>query len=178
MIRIPTGQIGEDGYEVSGEEPGDWLRLEHDPVARSAGPVRYDLTVEAAGSELVVRGRLEAPLRLLCGRCAQFFSTTVEVSAFLHAYEWKEHPDFLDVSDDVREDILLEIPGFPLCKEDCKGLCVRCGRDLNNGPCGCPPVKEAPAVWSAALDGLQIRLAASSPETADGDGKTVGGPKI
>ncbi len=117
MIRIETTQIGEDGFSVSGEEPGELLDLAQDPVALEAGPIRYDLTVERAGQELVVRGQVEAPLRLRCSRCANIFSTIARVSSFLHAYEWAEHPESLDVSADVREDVLLEIPGFPLCHD-------------------------------------------------------------
>lgn len=152
MIRIQTSQIGENGYAVAGEESGDLLDLAQDPVARAAGPIRYELEVEAAGTELVVRGRAQADLRLRCSRCAQFFSTTARVSSFLHAYEWAEHPEFLDVSDDVREDLLLEIPGFPLCRADCKGLCAQCGQNLNEGTCGCAPPEEEASPWSA-LDG-------------------------
>ena len=149
MIRIETTQIGENGYSVSGEEPGELLELERDPVARSDGPIRYELAVERAGQELIVRGQVEAPLRLRCSRCAQFFSTTARVSSFLHAYEWAEHPEFLDVSADAREDLLLEIPGFPLCREGCKGLCAHCGQDLNEGSCGCVPPDKGPSPWSA-----------------------------
>lgn len=153
MIRIETTQIGEDGYAVSGEVSGDLLDLARDPVARSDGPIRYALTVERAGQELIVRGQVEAALQLRCSRCAQFFSTTARVSSFLHAYEWAEHPEFLDVSADVREDLLLEIPGFPLCRAGCKGLCAQCGQDLNEGPCGCAPPETGPSPWSA-LDQL------------------------
>lgn len=152
MIRIETTQIGEDGFSVAGEESGDLLDLAHDPVARATGPIRYELTVERAGQELVVRGQIEAPLQLRCSRCAQFFSTTARVSSFLHAYDWAEHPESLDVSADVREDLLLEIPGFPLCHEGCKGLCAQCGQDLNEGACGCVPLERGPSPW-AALDG-------------------------
>ena len=153
MILIETTQIDEDGFFVSGEEPGELLDLAHDPVAREDGPIRYELTVEQAGQELVVRGQVEAPLRLRCSRCAQFFSTTARVSSFLHAYELAENPESLDVSADVREDLLLEIPGFPLCREGCKGLCAQCGQDLNEGTCGCVPPEGGPSPWSA-LDGL------------------------
>ena len=149
MIRIETTQIGENGYSVSGEEPGELLELERDPVARSDGPIRYELAVERAGQELIVRGQVEAPLRLRCSRCAQFFSTTARVSSFLHAYDWAENPEFLDVSADAREDLLLEIPGFPLCREGCKGLCAHCGQDLNEGSCGCVPPDKGPSPWSA-----------------------------
>ena len=170
MIRIETTQIGENGYAVSGEEPGDLLELEHDPVARSAGPIRYDLTVELAGQELVVRGQAEARLTLRCSRCAQFFSTTARVSSFLHAYEWAEHPEFLDVSADVREDLLLEIPGFPVCRDGCKGLCAQCGQDLNEGPCGCRPPEGGPSRWSA-LDGWSTTPGSRTPKGGSGRGR-------
>ncbi len=162
MIVIETTQIGEDGITVSGEESGDLLDLAQDPVARADGPLRYELTVEPAGQELVVRGGIEAPLRLCCSRCAQIFSTTVRVSSFLHAYEWAEHPETLDVSSDVREDVLLEIPGFPVCRDGCQGLCAQCGRDLNEGPCGCVPREEALSPW-VALDGLVKRPGSAPP---------------
>lgn len=171
MISIETGQIGENGYRVEGEESGELLDLASDPIAREDGPIRYDLRVENAGGELVVRGEVEAPLRLRCSRCAQFFSTTVRVSSFLHAYEWSEHPEQLDVSADVREDILLEIPGFPLCADGCKGLCAQCGRNLNEGDCGCATPGEAFSPWSA-LDGL---VAAPETRKPEGDGRR--GPK-
>ncbi|MDY0145095.1 MAG: DUF177 domain-containing protein [Kiritimatiellia bacterium] len=153
MIRIPTTQIGEDRVCIAGEVPGELLDLQSDPVAREAGSIRYELSLEQTGEELVVRGTLEAPLRLLCSRCAQFFSTTVQVSAFLHAYEWSEHPEFLDVSADVREDILLEIPGFPLCGEACQGLCPQCGQNWNEGPCACAPREDVLSPWGT-LEGL------------------------
>ena len=153
MIRIETAQLHEDGRAVEGEEPGALLDLANDPVAREDGPIRYALTVEPAGSDLVVRGRIEAPVRLRCSRCAQFFSTTVRVSSFLHAYDWAEHPESLDVSSDVREDVLLEIPGFPLCSEACKGLCAQCGQNRNEGACGCVSPRDTLSPW-AALDGL------------------------
>ena len=167
MIRIETTQIGEDGYAVSGEEPGDLLDLARDPVARSNGPIRYQLAVEQAGQELIVRGQAEAPLMLRCSRCAQFFSTTARVSSFLHAYEWAEHPEFLDVSADVREDLLLEIPGFPLCHDGCKGLCALCGQDLNEGACGCVPPERGPSPWSA-LDKLNANPGPRPPQGGTG----------
>jgi uncharacterized protein len=45
--------------------------------------------------------------------------------------------DKIKLDDDVRDFALLSIPMKKLCKEDCKGLCVKCGKDLNEGPCGC-----------------------------------------
>lgn len=45
--------------------------------------------------------------------------------------------DHLELAPMLREQLILASPMHPLCKEDCLGLCVRCGNDLNEGPCGC-----------------------------------------
>lgn len=45
--------------------------------------------------------------------------------------------DKLDLDELIRADILLELPSKYLCAEDCKGLCPVCGKNLNEGPCGC-----------------------------------------
>jgi uncharacterized protein len=46
--------------------------------------------------------------------------------------------DKIPVEDLVTQQMFLEIPDKVLCKDDCKGLCPRCGAELNHGPCGCP----------------------------------------
>ncbi|HEX5647241.1 MAG TPA: DUF177 domain-containing protein [Nitrospira sp.] len=45
--------------------------------------------------------------------------------------------DHLELAPMLREQLILVSPMHPLCAEDCRGLCVRCGKDLNEGPCGC-----------------------------------------
>ena len=64
-------------------------------------------------------------------------------------YEGKE----IDLSPAIREQILLSVPPPPLCREDCKGLCPSCGKDLNEGECGCDRAVVDPR-W-AALKGIQ-----------------------
>jgi uncharacterized protein len=48
--------------------------------------------------------------------------------------------DYLELSEMVTEQIRLEVPFQPLCKEDCKGRCTNCGADLNLGRCACPKI--------------------------------------
>src|SRR6266566_3621683 len=49
----------------------------------------------------------------------------------------------IDITPAVREELVLAAPRYVVCRDDCKGLCPQCGRDLNAGPCGCSPVTEA-----------------------------------
>jgi uncharacterized protein len=55
----------------------------------------------------------------------------------------------------VREQVLLQIPPSPLCAEQCQGLCPKCGKDLNEGDCGCDRTVVDPR-W-AALKGIQLQ---------------------
>jgi uncharacterized protein len=60
----------------------------------------------------------------------------------------------LDLRPAVREQILLSLPSAPVCSDDCKGLCPSCGKDLNEGECGCDRTVMDPR-W-AALKGIQL----------------------
>ena len=51
--------------------------------------------------------------------------------------------DHIELAPMLREHIILASPMQPLCRENCAGLCARCGKDLNEGPCQCPA--EAPS---------------------------------
>jgi uncharacterized protein len=57
----------------------------------------------------------------------------------------------LVLEDVLREQVLLSVPARTLCREDCKGLCPGCGRDLNTDPCVCDPAPADPR-WSALSD--------------------------
>jgi uncharacterized protein len=54
----------------------------------------------------------------------------------------------VDLTEYVRSELLVTVPFKPLCKETCKGLCPRCGTDLNAGSCECKP-EQAESRWEA-----------------------------
>jgi len=77
---------------------------------------------------------------VICSRCLQQTRQTVEQS-FTKSYKDSEVGECLEINDDIREDILLNFPMQALCKRDCKGICFRCGVDLNYQECGCGETK-------------------------------------
>jgi uncharacterized metal-binding protein YceD (DUF177 family) len=151
-MKIQVAKISPEGSRYEGEEPPEILDLESDKFAHADGPVRYEFDALKVGSEIVVRGRVVAPVKLLCGRCGDFFSTTLEVSSFLRGYEFSEGQEELDLTPDIREDVLLELPAFPKCSWQGEGICPFSGVDVSK-----LKLPEVPAVdnrW-AALDGLR-----------------------
>jgi len=125
------------------------------PVAEWRGTVRASLRVEKSGDRVSVRGDVASVVRLECVRCLRTFD--LEVAAPFTAYadrrgnassaeeEALERDDYmlfhdgrrLNLRESVRETLLLELPITPHCREDCPGLCPKCGADLNLGPCRC-----------------------------------------
>ena len=60
----------------------------------------------------------------------------------------------LDLGDVLREQLYLTLPLKRLCREDCRGLCPTCGKNLNTGACGCPPPEEPEDPRLSPLRGL------------------------
>jgi uncharacterized protein len=125
------------------------------PGAEWPGPVQGHLNVERTGDQVTVTGKVQAVARLECVRCLKIFDRPVEVDLTVFADRSGSSPRLeedlerdhymkfhdgrqLDLRDETREALLLELPITPHCQEACRGLCPRCGSDLNLGPCGCP----------------------------------------
>jgi len=122
-----------------------------------AGPVKGRLRVEKSGDQVTVLGELEALAHLECVRCLESLEVVIRAPLQIFAErptgrrgefaEELERDDFmmfhdgrrLDLREQARETLLLEVPMAPRCRPDCLGLCPHCGANLNQGPCGCAP---------------------------------------
>jgi DUF177 domain-containing protein len=117
-----------------------------------AEPVRVMGRLQAAGEgRFYWRGALATRLAGECRRC--LVPVTVPVAADIDAL-FSRDPDALedpnsypvapdatqiDLRPALREELMLAVPQWVVCRDECRGLCPRCGQDLNAGPCGCPP---------------------------------------
>lgn len=140
-------------------ELDEWLALT-EPDLEVSAPVRGRVRLIRDPAGVLVVGQLATRLRTECARClepvevelvvdlCEQFRPTVfipggpSIEAHPDAQEWATEIDAhhqLDLSEVVRQGILLASPLHPLCRPDCRGLCPRCGADLNDGPCDCPP---------------------------------------
>ena len=149
-MKIMLARIPEEGSHYDGDEPGAIMQVEGDKFIRDPGDVRYHLYAQRVSDELVVRGELDADLQLRGARCSEFFSTTVGVSDFLRAYPAPEGTDSVDITEDLREEILLHVPGFPLCSEACPSYDADASEEADEDR-----DEERPNPWSA-LDGLNL----------------------
>jgi uncharacterized metal-binding protein YceD (DUF177 family) len=102
---------------LTGVLPGSLLGLDDEVEIRNVGEISYALTATRTGSEVLVTGSCEAPMELECVRSGQFFSTTIRESAFLRDFSIEEIGDEFDLTDEVREAVLLQLPNYPVSPE-------------------------------------------------------------
>ena len=136
-MRIEIARLTKAVTHFRGLEKPSILDLDNDPTLRPMGPVHYDLAAQIVSHRLLVQGVLRVRMECECARCAVFFSTEIKDSAFLRDYELGESVQTVDLTDDLREALLLQLPHVLLCRPECRGLCPVCGRNRNEGPCDC-----------------------------------------
>lgn len=124
-----------------------------DGLIEPAGGMRYDLRVERLGQELLVRGRVAQSLACLCSRCGEAFEFEAREGDYAAIYPIETGNEFVDLTPEIREAIILALPGYPVCRPTCRGLCPVCGRNLNRGRCTCKPGAAGQGQWDA-LDQL------------------------
>ena len=112
-------------------------------------PVQAEGCVTNHAGALVLEGTARSLLELSCDRCGKPFSrekTVVLDNLVAQELEDEENDDILlldgtelDLDEAVSTAFILAMDTKNLCSDDCKGLCAKCGADLNLGPCGCRP---------------------------------------
>lgn len=122
-MKVHIKQIPAEGKHLEGEEPSQILDLD-DPHIRPVGPVRYALDVGLSGGGLFATGRLAVDLELQCVNCLEPFRQRLVVDPFACQVELTG-AETVDLTEPIREDILLALPPHPRCdwngEQTCKG---------------------------------------------------------
>jgi uncharacterized protein len=109
--------------------------------------VRYKLHVSLVSNGVLVKGSVKTPYDGVCGRCLESFKGEFGTDELCLFYENVCGAE-LDISEDVRAALVVEIPINCLCDENCLGLCHSCGCKLNKKKCSCEDTDEGNNPWS------------------------------
>lgn len=102
---------------LEGVLPGRILELDGDPAIGEVGEVNYRLTAERKSNNILILGTVFVELELECARSGLFFSTKVEESAFLRDYSTSDLKGPLDLTEEIREAVVMNIPPYPVSPE-------------------------------------------------------------
>ena len=123
--------------------------------------IDYLLRIQRAGKRFKVEGHVHCDIDIPCARCLEKFRYEIDSDLQLELLSTEMAPtdielelekeeldvhyyetDELDLNEIVKEEIILNIPMRAICKEDCKGLCEKCGGNRNLGECTCERQKD------------------------------------
>jgi len=177
-MKFRLEDIPAEGVEANFSEAEDWLeerlRTDEKRLFRIIGPIRVHLRLSKSGRMIHVKSRVETGVELLCARCLEpfFRGLNSEFSTVL-----KPRPDFplaeerelnredlesdfyegeeINLTSFVQDQVLLTLPQKAVCREECRGLCPRCGKNLNREVCQCPTVLIDPRFQ--ALKNLKVQ---------------------
>jgi uncharacterized protein len=160
-MHIRITDLSKGIHRQSLQEPASSLGLEEEDL-HFTKPVGVQFTLQKVADQIVCQARVKAIMELECSRCLE--SVEQEISGemtILLTFSQEPSPEEaehevkivppgakeVDVSEEIRQTILLAIPGKPLCRTDCRGLCPHCGTNLNHSGCQCQVKVEDPR-WS------------------------------
>ena len=156
-LRVNSYRDGErEPIDIAVDAAEEGIADLHDAVS-FVGPLTLTGHAYRDEDEVMVTARAEAPVSVSCGRCLVAEEDTLASDIYIMYRPEDQRPDYLeevglgyyaegiiDIREDVRRYLLLEIPLWPVCDDDCKGLCGACGANLNENPCDCARDDDSP----------------------------------
>lgn len=135
-MKIHVNTVPEGGCEQQAQYDAGALDMERVDV-HLRQPFAVSAFITRADQELIVKAAIRCPVRLVCARCLEEFERALALQA---VFSYRVRPsDVVDITDDVRQEILLAYPMIPVCRAECKGLCPQCGQNLNVQACSHAP---------------------------------------
>ncbi len=144
---IKISNLSDGVHNFSFDEPVENLELGLPFIDK----IQVNVELSKTLNQIILDCDLKSKALVECDRCGNNFEAVLE-SSYRMVYLFENEPeenesldmtylpidaDKIDLTADVRDYSVLAIPMKKLCKEDCKGLCFRCGKDLNEGKCDC-----------------------------------------
>lgn len=167
-MKIHIDRIPDAGLNIAETRPPEWLVNFADLLKGGSEtiekPVAITVRIEKLASQVRIKGEIVAEVKCTCARCAAPIVKTIRapVDAYFVPEKHRGDPEIndedegfatyrgeeIDFADHLRGQLALYYPMRFLCREDCKGICQRCGADLNNEPCKCAAAAGDPR-WDA-----------------------------
>ncbi len=114
-----------------------------EPPSFAEFPRRLHATAQArmSSGEILVSGQVKTAVSLSCARCLEKFEREIESH-----FEQRYSPDdsVIDVSEEIREAVIVDLPLTAVCRPDCAGICPTCGANRNTAPCACAQKETSP----------------------------------
>lgn len=155
MIKFSVSRLDKEPIELSGCEDKEFISLPEGDDYTVTAPLEYDLFAAKVSGGALVTGSCRTEISGICGRCLEEVRCEVAADDIELFIDIDNAGEEVDISEDIREELLINLPMNLLCDDDCAGLCSECGMNLNKKQCKCKEKCSGSLAWSA-LDDLNI----------------------
>jgi uncharacterized protein len=135
LIRISVREIPASGLDIDQSIPKEDIGLSSEEAdIRSLLNVKAHL--EKANNSIIADTRIQAQFGYICTRCLEELLSTQELT-YKFDFEINPESEYIDLGEEIRQEIIMANPVKVLCSKDCKGICPKCGMNLNLKQCQC-----------------------------------------
>jgi len=135
MIKIAVRDISSNGLDIDQSIPKEGIGLTCEEVdIRSLINVKAHL--ERVDNGIIADTHIKAQFGFLCSRCLEELSS-IEERSYKFDFEIDPAVEYIDLGEEIRQEFILSNPAKVLCSKDCKGICPKCGANLNKEKCKC-----------------------------------------
>jgi uncharacterized protein len=174
-MRFKINEIGVEGVALDIPLTADWLLAACSELDARPGAVGVGVTgrISKSGDDFLLRADIQGELETPCARCLEPARVAVRAPLTVTYVPFEDtnnddeteedDPDVvvfkggdIDISDAIRDELVLSLPMNPLCTESCRGLCPVCGGNRNQVACTCEIDRAAPTSRMAALGKVKL----------------------
>jgi len=135
LIKISLRDITSNGLDIDQSIPKEGIGLSSEEVdIRSLLNVKAH--IEKVDQMIIANTRIKADFGYLCSRCLEELYS-IEERSYIFDFEIDPSVEYVDLGEEIRQEIIMANPPKVLCSKDCKGICPKCGMNLNKEQCQC-----------------------------------------
>ncbi|MBU0634400.1 MAG: DUF177 domain-containing protein [Candidatus Omnitrophica bacterium] len=133
-MKITINEIPVSGIVLEETNQAQILDLERTDI-KFCAPVYMKACVIRDQDKIQIELKVKTEMLIVCSRCLEENKAVVDKE--INIIRSKESDAVIDLTQIAREEIILDYPARALCRADCRGLCPKCGRNLNVANCDC-----------------------------------------
>lgn len=147
MIKLHLAQLAKGPVELDDELDAKVFDFAGDEILKAPNPLKFKLKATLTASGVLVQGVASTIIEGTCGRCLELVKSEIDCEYTLYFDDLSKEE--LDITQDIREELMLKFPMSLYCSKDCKGICPFCQVNLNKTQCKCNKKDEQkmPSVW-------------------------------
>ncbi|MDO8580210.1 MAG: YceD family protein [Candidatus Omnitrophota bacterium] len=141
MFKIIVKDIKPGGIDVHETIAAEEIGLAKEDYMHFTAPLDVAAHIERLKNMVAAQAQITGHYESFCSRCLESVEGDLN-QGYDASFPINPATEFVEVGEDIRQEVILNLPTIVLCKEDCQGICPGCGASLNTEPCRCKKDKS------------------------------------